>query len=48
MDASQVSAALGLIKKGVPDLSAQQITGPDGGAVQVEQSLTVYGIPSKD
>jgi hypothetical protein len=47
MEPSQVTAALGLIRKGVPDLSVQQVQGQDGGPVKLEQSLTIYGVPSK-
>lgn len=36
MSASQVSAALGLLRKVVPDLAVTAITGPNGGPVQVE------------
>ncbi len=43
MTSTQVSAALGLLKKCVPDLSATELTGEDGGAV--EMSLKVTGIP---
>ena len=38
MSSTQVSAALGLLKKCVPDLSAEQITGPDGGPIRHEYS----------
>ena len=31
---TQVSAALGLLKKCVPDLSVQQLTGDEGGPVE--------------
>lgn len=34
LSAAQVSAALGLIKKTLPDLAALQHTGADGGAIQ--------------
>jgi len=36
MTASRVSAALGLLKKAVPDLQAMALTGADGGAVLVQ------------
>lgn len=34
MKATQVNAALGLLRKSVPDLTNTTLTGPDGGAVQ--------------
>ena len=37
MEASQVTAALGLLKKCVPDLASTELTGPDGGAVLFER-----------
>ena len=37
MSASQVTAALGLLRKVVPDLSATQIVGRNGGPIEVEQ-----------
>lgn len=37
MSATQVSAALGLLKKVVPDLTATELTGPLGGPVQLEK-----------
>ena len=38
MSQSQVTAALALLKKIMPDLSAQtvELSGPEGGAIQVE------------
>ena len=33
LEASQVTAALGLLKKCVPDLQATELTGKDGGPV---------------
>ncbi len=43
MTSTQVSAALGLLKKCVPDLQATELTGdPDA---PVEMSLKVTGIP---
>ena len=36
MSQTQVQAALGLLKKTIPDLKATEITGQDGGAVQVQ------------
>ena len=35
MTATQVSAALGLLRKVVPDLAATQITGAEGGPVEI-------------
>jgi hypothetical protein len=35
MTATQVSAALGLLRKVSPDLAATQVSGADGGPVQV-------------
>lgn len=37
MTKTQVSAAVALIRKTVPDLSVQQLTGEDGGPVQIQQ-----------
>ena len=42
MDKSQVSAALGLLKKTLPDLSAHQHSGPEGGPV--EHKVTIVPI----
>jgi hypothetical protein len=36
MTSSQVSAALGLLKKTLPDLAAVEHTGANGGVIQVE------------
>jgi hypothetical protein len=41
MSATQVSAALGLLKKVVPDLSAQQISGDADNPLAVQASVTV-------
>ena len=38
MSASQVSAALGLLRKVVPDLGRTEVTGEGGGPVQVEMT----------
>lgn len=35
MSKSQVSAALGLLRKTLPDLSVQQLTGKDDGPIQL-------------
>ncbi len=35
LSATQVSAGLGLLKKCLPDLTNTEISGPDGGAVQI-------------
>lgn len=35
LSATQVSAALGLLKKCVPDLTAAQLSGPEGGPVEI-------------
>jgi hypothetical protein len=35
MSASQITAALGLLKKCVPDLAVTQLTGPDEGPLTV-------------
>lgn len=35
LSATQVSAGLGLLKKCLPDLTNVQLTGEDGGAIQV-------------
>lgn len=37
MDATQVSAGLGLLRKCVPDLSNMELTGKDGEAIKVEK-----------
>lgn len=37
MSATQVSAALGLLKKVVPDQNATELTGPMGGPIQLEK-----------
>lgn len=34
MTATQVTAALGLLKKCLPDLSTVEVSGPDGGAIE--------------
>ena len=34
MSSTQVTAALGLLKKALPDLSAIELTGEDGGAIE--------------
>lgn len=36
MSSDQVRAALGLLRKTIPDLAATAHTGPDGGAVTIE------------
>lgn len=38
---SQVTAALGLLKKTAPDLTSATLSGPEGGAIPVE-FRTVY------
>lgn len=35
LESTQVTAALGLLKKTIPDLAATQHTGPDGGPIEV-------------
>ena len=49
MKKSQVSAALGLIKKVVPDLAATQheISGPDGGAIETKWTVEVVETTKK-
>lgn len=37
MDASMVTAALGLLKKCIPDLSRAEVTGKDGEPVQIQE-----------
>ena len=44
LSASQVTAAMGLIKKVLPDLAAVQHTGADGGPIQTE-SVNVSNAP---
>lgn len=39
MSASQVTAALGLIKKTLPDLQSTELTGADGGPVQTKRTI---------
>ena len=41
MQQSQVTAALGLIKKTLPDLSNMELTGGDGGAIKHEWKVEV-------
>jgi hypothetical protein len=41
MSATQVSAALGLLRKCVPDLSNVEHTGKDGGPIKVEEVSNV-------
>ncbi len=43
MSATQVSAALGLLKKVMPDLAAVEMSGKDGGALVVQ--LVRFGNP---
>jgi hypothetical protein len=44
LSASQVSAAMGLIKKTLPDLSSVEMTGRDGGPI--ESAVDVRGLSS--
>lgn len=44
MSASQVSAALGLLKKRVPDLSAVEMTGEDGGPVKTISMIELVSL----
>jgi len=46
MKPSQITAALGLLKKTLPDLSSTELSGPDGGAIQ--QKKTVEFVNAKD
>ena len=39
MSPTQVSAALGLLKKALPDLSSVEMTGEDGGAIQLVHKI---------
>jgi len=50
MQSTQVTAALGLIKKIMPDLAAvqQEISGPDGGAINTKWTLDVIDATPKD
>jgi hypothetical protein len=41
MSNSQVSAALGLLKKVVPDISAIEHSGPDGGPIETKNKLDI-------
>jgi hypothetical protein len=40
MEKTQVSAAMGLLKKTLPDLSAVEMTGKDGGPIETSIDLT--------
>lgn len=40
MSQSQVSAALGLLKKRLPDLTATELSGPGGGPIEVATPLS--------
>ncbi len=51
MSNGQVNAALGLIRKTLPDLQATELTGKDGGAISIRSVLSELegrsrGIPS--
>lgn len=43
LSSTQVQAALGLLKKIVPDLSAQTISGEDGGPVELSLGVEFLG-----
>lgn len=43
MQATQVTAALGLLKKCVPDLSRAEVTGKDGGDLQARVTVEFVG-----
>jgi len=43
MSKEQVAAALGLLRKTLPDLSNVQLTGQDGGAIQVQVTIADAG-----
>jgi hypothetical protein len=45
MSSDQVRAALGLLKKTIPDLAVTSHTGPDGGAVTIE---VITGVPRRE
>jgi hypothetical protein len=44
MSASQVTAALGLIKKTLPDLQSTELTGSDGGPVQSKRTIEFVNV----
>ena len=44
MSSDQVRAALGLLKKTIPDLAVTSHTGPDGGIVKIE---VITGVPRR-
>jgi hypothetical protein len=44
LSATQVSAALGLLKKCVPDLAATEHSGPDGGAIRLTLANSDAGL----
>ena len=44
MDASQVTAATRLLNKVLPDMRAVEVTGKDGGPVQVNLTTTDAGV----
>ena len=43
MSSDQVRAALGLLKKTIPDLAVTQHTGPDGSALRTDISISFVG-----
>lgn len=43
LEASQVTAGLGLLKKCVADLSTVELTGKDGGAIQAKVTVEFVG-----
>jgi len=47
MASTQVTAALGLLKKCVPDLSRSEVTGKDGDAIQFEKVVREVVDPQK-
>lgn len=48
LNASQVTAALGLIKKTLPDLSNVELTGKDGGSIKHDWVIEVIDAKSSN
>ena len=45
MSDSQIKAALGLLKKSVPDLANVEVSGPGGGAIDMRHEVIITGVP---
>lgn len=48
MSSTQVTAALGIIKKVIPDLSATELSGPDGGPMEQITKIERVIVKPKD